>query len=305
MNLIKNLKSLQNEIHISIDQKRKVEDFIMAKIAKDFDYNYKQNKVSIWLRLADILVPQNLALQPVAIFSLILGLFLITSFASINASKNSLPGDTLYPVKITAENVRYNLTFSDQEKAKVAMSLVENRVNEFKSIVGQEDDSQKQEKIVQATEKIKNSLDKVKDKVQQIDQKSKDEGVVETVKEIDHKLALVKDEIGSLKNEGNEVKEIINQVEETSVVVLALLDKKTETPEYNANEVVANTEDVANKLFATSTSSSTSQEMVEINQLSSSEILNTSSDIVVPGFELVIEEVKEKSSEEFKVRIDE
>ena len=104
--IIKNLELLGQQIKMTDEQKQRSEDFIMSRIKSDL-FIEEKNTVPIWLKLADAFVPANFRLQPVAVFSLVIGLFFVTSFASINASKNTLPGDPLYQIKITAVDSSY------------------------------------------------------------------------------------------------------------------------------------------------------------------------------------------------------
>lgn len=280
-------------------------DFLMAKIEHGLPEEFRQKtKLPFWLRLADTLVPENFAFRPVAVFSLILGLFLITSFASVNASKDTLPGDTLYPVKITAENIKYNLTFSDEQKVRVAMSMVENRVSEVKKIV-KEENGQKEIKVTQVTQKIKSGLKIVKDKVQVINEKSDNEKVVATVKEIDKKLALVESEVNQTTQEAkgevaDKLAEVVNEVEKTSAVVLAILEDKKDV---DGEQIGLSEDEVASDVevteeAATSTASTSEQ---EVQGVATEQIFSTTSEVILP---LIIEKEVEEV-EEFKVKIGE
>jgi len=318
--LIKNLKLLKDEILMSDEQKDSLENLLMSKIKQNLP---ERNRVPLWLKLADRIMPQNFALQPTAVFGLILGLFLIFSFASVNAAKNTLPGDTLYPVKIAAENIKYNLTFSDGQKAKIAMSMVENRVNELKMIVASQKNSEKERKTVETAKKIKSNLDIVKDKVQKIDE-------AEVVKEIDQKLAMVKEEVEELdQSDELELEEVASDVEKTRVVVAGVLEtEKLRNKEVGENEdsgdvgddkevVKGESDKIADVITenATSTSSSSEDKIAEDetiekdlgnNNGENKNELDTNttsdSDIVLP--ELIIEEIEEKP-QEFEVRIGE
>lgn len=225
-NPIKNLETLAGRIKMTTDQKQGAEDFLMAKISERL-VNEKQNKVSVWVRLADSFVP-SYSLQPVAVFGLILALVLVSSFGSVSASKNALPGDTLYPVKLTAENLKYSLTFSGEKKAKLAMSLVEERINELKIVVDLEDNN-KQEKIASASESIKNTLAKVKDRVEEINRTAGgDKNILATTQEIDKKLAVASAEINKTAAKMDEKTKdklagVASQIESASTVVLTVL----------------------------------------------------------------------------------
>lgn len=74
---------------------------------------------------------------------------------TVAASSNALPDETLYPVKMAAENVRVAFTFSDVAKAKVHVELAEERSDEIAAMAAQGNTEQ----IVKATDKLLEHLD--------------------------------------------------------------------------------------------------------------------------------------------------
>ena len=66
----------------------------------------------------------------VAVASVIL-IFLIAGTGTVAASTSSMPDDTLYPVKLAAEQVRLGLTRGDIKKARVNVRLADRRVKEI------------------------------------------------------------------------------------------------------------------------------------------------------------------------------
>ncbi|KKQ21558.1 MAG: hypothetical protein US36_C0018G0017 [Candidatus Wolfebacteria bacterium GW2011_GWC1_37_10] len=71
--------------------------------------------------------------MPIAI---ILGLIGIgASAATVAASQNSLPGDTLYPVKILSEDARLAVIFNDESETKARMNLAQRRVEEISELI--------------------------------------------------------------------------------------------------------------------------------------------------------------------------
>ena len=226
--ILNNLSSLADQINMTAEEKEKLENFVMGKILSELPA--REERIPVWLKLANSLVPANFAMQPAAVFSLIIGLFLVTSFASVNASKNSLPGDTLYPLKLTAENLRYNLSFSSEGRAKAAMTMAENRMGELKMITEKPalSKSEKKVKIAKAAAEVKNNLNLVADKLQNI-APDVSESEVSAVKEIDVKLSTVKTELEQVSDAmGEEAAEEMQlaqaEAEKTSAVILAVLD---------------------------------------------------------------------------------
>ena len=66
----------------------------------------------------------------VAVASVIL-IFLVAGTGTVAASTSSMPDDTLYPVKLAAEQVRLGLTRGDIKKARVNVRLADRRVKEI------------------------------------------------------------------------------------------------------------------------------------------------------------------------------
>lgn len=258
------------------------------------------------LNLVTHLIPVNLVLRPVAAFSLVLALVFISSFASVNASRNSLPGDVLYPVKLTAENLKYTLSFSDEGKARAAMSMVENRISELKKITLMDDSAQvKQAKIGQATNEITNNLKIVADKMQQLDnnQASNEQEkakVSMAVKEINDKLINIKQEMqvamdASLDNEvDQQIEKLTSEIEKTSTEVMAVLkDELVISSVNNEGESATSTNIIIGN--ATSTNTTT------VNTYNGTQEAGTSSDDFIK--QLLEETNREVKEPEFKVGI--
>lgn len=248
-------------------------------------------------KMTNVLAPQQLVARPVATFSLILGLFVISGFASVNASRNSLPGDTLYPLKLTAENLKYSLSFSSESKAKVAMNRVANRMGELKIMVGGmslNNNEAKKEKMVAAAYEIKNNLNLVAKKMQDV-RSEVGESEIKTAQEIDAKLTLVKNDLEIVsQNMGTELNaEILalkEQVEKASALTVATIN----------SEVIKNEVKDNNFTDATSTPDATILE----NDVKENPIItnNTSSEVIFIE-DLIVE--KEAPKEEFEVKVGE
>ena len=71
----------------------------------------------------------------VAIVAVAVGLALFSAGGStVYASQDSLPGDTLYGVKLVSEQIRVALTFGSSEKTELYLSLAENRIEEMAAL---------------------------------------------------------------------------------------------------------------------------------------------------------------------------
>jgi len=60
---------------------------------------------------------------------------ILVGVGTVSAAASSLPGDTLYPVKTTAEKVQGFFTFGSEAKANFYMKLAERRLDELKLLV--------------------------------------------------------------------------------------------------------------------------------------------------------------------------
>ena len=85
-------------------------------------------------------------------------LVLVIGFGAgtVQASSNSLPGDTLYSVKQTIEKVRLNLAFSDSAKARLHLRLAEKRVEEMNRLIVRGD----VEHVASLSEKVARQLER-------------------------------------------------------------------------------------------------------------------------------------------------
>lgn len=234
--LKKNLGQLRSDCQPNGDWMKNSRVLLLSKIEAD-----KPQKISWVLKVADAVIPKRVVLQPMAVSALVFVLMIVSGFASVNASKNTLPGDPLYPVKITAENVKYNLTFSNEKQVQVAMSTLERRVSELKMIMEKEENGSKQAKVVVATEQIKNNLNRIKDNIKKIEVKENEKAVA-TVKEVDEKLTVVKEMIGASSEAGEragaeELAQVIDKMDETSAVVLTVLAGDIEITEMSDEEL--------------------------------------------------------------------
>lgn len=70
--------------------------------------------------------------MPIAIIAIIASL--ITGSGMVVASQNSLPTDTLYPVKLIAEKVEEVVTFNDVKKVELQTKLADKRLGEIKDL---------------------------------------------------------------------------------------------------------------------------------------------------------------------------
>jgi len=85
--------------------------------------------------------------------------FLVAGGGTVAAASDSMPGDTLYSVKLATEHVQLFFTFSDAGKAKLYAKLAERRMQEMEQIAEQAD----HETIETLAERLDTSLEKVRE----------------------------------------------------------------------------------------------------------------------------------------------
>lgn len=82
----------------------------------------------------------------------------------VAASGDALPGDSLYAVKLAAEQVRLTLGFSDIDKAKLHIQFAERRAAEIEQMASKG----QSEKIPELAERLDNHLQQVSSEVQKL-----------------------------------------------------------------------------------------------------------------------------------------
>lgn len=117
---------------------------------------------------------------------------------TVKAALNSLPGDWLYPIKISLEKAQIKLVSDETEKAELEARMTGRRAQELTEIVNQPsttNSSAKEEKIGQAVQQIKLQLSTTQDQLPKLKEKAKTKAdseklkaVAKTVKENTAKL---------------------------------------------------------------------------------------------------------------------
>jgi hypothetical protein len=237
-NIFKNLEELNGKIELTHEKKNEIGSFLLQRI--EAQQNLKiSRKISFGMRVMDKIVSVNFFAKPMAVFSAVLALFVVFSFTSVTAAKNTLPGDALYSVKITAESVQYNLTPSREKKTKVAMLLAEKRINELKEVTK---NVNKKHVVAQASANVKKSLNVVKTNIQNVSEKEEAGKAVKTAKDVEEKLEKLAKETEAAAAEtteeaGKELAQLAEEMEEVSIVTLAvLIDKQDEVSDEEVPE---------------------------------------------------------------------
>ena len=107
-------------------------------------------------RLGQLFSAQKLA--PVG-FVLVLMLGLFVSGTVVSASQKAIPGDTLYSVKLTLEQIALATSLDDKSDAELQIQFVENRLTEVQALIVEERYDEVVETIQESTEQISKTLE--------------------------------------------------------------------------------------------------------------------------------------------------
>ena len=228
------IKDVKKEIEMSDVEKQDLKSLIMSKI--DFGTVEEKVKTPFFVRFTENIAAQRLMLKPVATFSLVLVLFVVFSFATVNASNNTLPGNPLYNFKIVAEKTRYILAFSEESKVKMSLDIAKRRANEFTALVSRIDNSSTQENhntVIYVSDQIKNHLTDVKDKFAKINSEE-DSGKVLAMAEVINKD--MDDITQEVSKAGDGAKDVLEEVDDIKMVVLAALVERQEAGDLNLSK---------------------------------------------------------------------
>lgn len=107
--------------------------------------------------------------QPAVAMLLLLAVSLGSSLV-VNAAFYSLPGDSLYQVKIALEKTQLAVTSSDEQQAELKVAFAQNRVKEFNKIVAQTDvaPSVRTERLNLAVAEFRKNVASVQDHISKI-----------------------------------------------------------------------------------------------------------------------------------------
>lgn len=106
--------------------------------------------------------------QPVMAVIFIILFMAASGAASVMASKNSKPGDSLYVAKIISEKTHYALTFNEHKKAQLGITFATNRVKEISQVLADESNGGKGEKVERLVNDFKKEISEAKTRIAKI-----------------------------------------------------------------------------------------------------------------------------------------
>ncbi len=131
----------------------------------------KTNKFS-WYLFYRRLIPKGIMIEltrPVWVSLILLAILAGGSVASIYASRDAKPGDSLYLAKIVSEKAKQAITFGEKSKAKLNLEFASNRAQEMAQIVDQAKTAEQDSgQVEQLTKNFKKEITEVKNRLSKI-----------------------------------------------------------------------------------------------------------------------------------------
>lgn len=176
---------------------------------------------------------QEFAFKPVMVSLLLLGLIFGGGFLTVQASKGSLSGDLLYPVKIAIEKVKIKLSVQET-KSRLQAEFIEIRAEELSKIIEETKDlSEKREQVVKTVDKLQAQVLSAREYLGNIEiRQVEPEQIVRTIDMVSEKTAQSEKVLTEIKEkltseDSKEVVEAIDTaVKETSILAAELKEVK-------------------------------------------------------------------------------
>lgn len=132
--------------------KEKNREILMSQISAGIEAPEKPGLMEVFDVWAEAIVPFDIlhrfVARPVLVTALVIISLASGGVLSLQAAKNTKPGDSLYIAKIVSEKSRLALTFDEKEKAKLGVEFAGNRAKEMVAVMEEDkDDNEKTEKV--------------------------------------------------------------------------------------------------------------------------------------------------------------
>ncbi|MBN1326226.1 hypothetical protein JW977_04605 [Candidatus Falkowbacteria bacterium] len=234
--LLRQLNNLQDQIKPDQVWKEKGREVLYAQInAQTSSVSPKVISQTITNKIIiSVLRPVSVSL---AIFIAIIGVWVV----GVNATKNSLPGDLLYGLKLTGERLQVNLALSDEKRTDLEIAFAEIRLNEVKEVMTKTKDKGQ---LAVSLKKFQESMSNVKSNLAKLEMTDKDKAL-KVAKVVDEKTKIYTDllrgeNIVSDKN----TNEAIAVSKATGDKALSVILK-----EFEEGDSATNLEDIKSKLI--------------------------------------------------------
>lgn len=235
--LLKQLKTLKSEVRPHQEWKASTRELLLNQI------NAQTQRVTTRERFSSfssVFQSSQMVLRPLFVLVMVVGVGILSYTASVSATKNSLPGDLFYPVKLTSERVQVNFAQNREEKASLEISFARRRLEELKKIKEVQGDTD----ITIPLQKFQESMTQAQTHLEQIKLENVDSAIKlanSLSDETDEFVTILEeeDDAPQAKSEETktEIKEAIIRTKTTGNAALAVLIESTKT-------IIPQTEDV-------------------------------------------------------------
>ena len=252
--LAKQLRSLENRVVADKNWKREQRKLLVSQLksqTEDIVGLETEKELHIFSHFRMILKPVVLLL--VFVFG--------SGWLGVMASVQSLPGDLLYPIKISSEKAKVSLTFDKNKKAELHIESAQKRVDEIKELKKQVVEEQKvlEKDIIKDTYvKVAESVNEAKETLQELkDETAAESEDQEKAADLVKTVGIVDDTVKNMTKDLGEILEdqavlIEGEVIEESIVeegvsledALTGLDSLGEDIDVIVKETVENIEEI-------------------------------------------------------------
>jgi len=232
--VIEQLKELRN-VRPDRDWVASHRELLLSQITSQATAKPQSVVVNSWF-LAKSLMPTSVLkflARPVGVITAVFLVVFGSGIFGVSASRNSVPGDLLYNVKLTGEKMKVSIS-NTREQVKLHAEFAAERVKEIEKLVVSENNNneEKKAKIIVAVNGLENEMKQAQSKLEDAKEDNKDSVVVEIAKQVDAKTAEISESINKNKEQLNELelqKTLIKAqatVEATSVKAIEVIIEK-------------------------------------------------------------------------------
>lgn len=196
-------------------------------------------------RIWDFSVLGNRLVWRPALVGVLIVAVTLTFSVAVEASISSLPGDLLYPVKITSEKTQLILTVSPEKKATLQIFFAKNRANELNQILQNDEPPEiKQVRVQVAVKQLKQEVTSVSQNLARVQNNNNSQTTGQLAKVVKAATSEIKKTVQQVSIAATsalqeEVNDALNSVEQTSSDALSAIIQAYEsgTTDISASEV--------------------------------------------------------------------
>ncbi len=163
----------------------------------------------------------KLFLKPASVLGAIAILFFSGSAMAMQATKDTLPGDPLYIIKINLEKTQKILTNNKEKKVKLAIKSSDERLKELKKLSHSISSKETEKNIKIATQNLDTGIKEIQTSLNDLKGELNSKTTVKTAKTIDEQTIKYEKELLQTKEESSslikeEIEKVLDSVEKTN-----------------------------------------------------------------------------------------